>query len=400
MNSRRLDAEEIRDAILVASGQLDRTMGGSLFDYQPRYLDETKDRGLYALELSGKTYHPFYTTRRSVYLPSPRTAPNEVLQLFDGANSNVTVARRGPTTVAPQALFMMNNAVVLEQANRFARRLKDSATDDRERLRLAHRLVLGRAPTEEEIDSGLAFIDQYAATWSALRGQDDGEIQAATRLRITLKRSHHNFRLDEMPDDVREKFEREPGVRLRLSIASEVCDEQTARSSSNWQVLAPERADSDRGTALTLDPDGRTVRVPEKSAMPDTYVIVAGGPPMDVRALRLEVLPETGVEYYSVDHFVLGEVRTEAEMPDKPGDFRPVPVRSAVADDQHITDVLPRHNVSATPLIDGDDETSWPIAPVDGELQTVVLEVDDAVAAAWRSYCQSLFMLNEFVYVD
>jgi hypothetical protein len=247
----------------------------------------------------------------------------------------------------------------------------------------------------------LGFINQYAAAWSALRSEHAANGRnTPKRLRITLKRSHHNFRLDEMPDNIRKKFEGEPGVRLRLSVSSKESADEGPRSSADWQLLTPDDATSERGTVLSIDAEGQTVRVPEKSTMPDTYVILASASSIDETALRLEVLPEIGVKFYSVDHFVLGEVRIEVESTTRSGEFYSLPLRSAVAAEQHITDSLPQQNVSAIPLIDGDAETNWPIAPVERQSQSVVFEVDDAMSAAWRSYCQSLFMLNEFVYVN
>jgi hypothetical protein len=136
-NRRRLDAECLRDTLLAVGGQLRLDFaGGPSF---PASL--TAD---YAYRHSG--------TQRSVYLPVFRNALPEIFEIFDFADPSVSTGRRQASTVAPQALYLMNNAFVLDQAKAAAGRLvSEPHADDRARIVRAYRLALGRPPSEAEV---------------------------------------------------------------------------------------------------------------------------------------------------------------------------------------------------------------------------------------------------------
>jgi hypothetical protein len=144
MNGRRLDAECIRDAILSASGQLKLDRGGPGF--KP---DLAADYGFKHTDL-----------RRSVYLPVFRNALPELFEVFDFADASVCTGQRNTSTVAQQALFLMNNPFVIDQARATARRLLDDAgLDDAARLDQSFRLTLGRLPAEGERRVALKFLE-------------------------------------------------------------------------------------------------------------------------------------------------------------------------------------------------------------------------------------------------
>jgi len=134
MNRRRLDAEAIRDAMLAVSGQLKLDTPG------PSFANVSTD------------YNYVHTdTCRSVYVPVFRNALPEVFDAFDFADPSMPVGKRNTSTVAPQALFMLNNPFVLQQAKHAAQRLlsqKDG--EDASRVVRAYRLALGRTPTATE----------------------------------------------------------------------------------------------------------------------------------------------------------------------------------------------------------------------------------------------------------
>ncbi len=136
-NRRRLDAESLRDTILSVSGQLKLDFaGGASF---PASLNSD-----YAYRHAG--------TQRSVYVPVFRNALPELFEVFDFADPSVSTGRRNASTVAPQALYLMNNPFVLEQSKAAAGRLaSETLADDRARIVRAYRLALGRAPTAPEI---------------------------------------------------------------------------------------------------------------------------------------------------------------------------------------------------------------------------------------------------------
>ena len=131
---RRLEAEAIRDAVLVTSGQLDRSPGGP-HPFPPR-------------TSWGFTQHaPFKavyeTNRRSVYLMTQRIQRHPFFAIFDGADPNTSTAERTLTTTPSQALFLMNDPFIHQQSEALARRLLATAEDDAQRIQLAFALVFG-----------------------------------------------------------------------------------------------------------------------------------------------------------------------------------------------------------------------------------------------------------------
>lgn len=132
---RRLDAEEVRDAMLFVSGRLDRALGGPAAD-------------------------GIDTPRRSLYVQTARWDRSSFAMLFDAANPDASVEKRTVSTVAPQALLFLNHAFVLEQARRLAERLAaDVPGDDDARIERAYRLLFGRAarPEDAEVCRGFLF---------------------------------------------------------------------------------------------------------------------------------------------------------------------------------------------------------------------------------------------------
>lgn len=149
---RRLDAESIRDAMLFVSGKLDPSQGGP-HPFPP-------------VEKWGFTQHaPFAavydTNRRSVYLMTQRLKRHPFLALFDGADTNASTPIRGATTVPTQALYLMNDPFVHEQAAAFADRFLKARTGESARIQLAFEMALGRPPTPAEMDDAGRFLDAY-----------------------------------------------------------------------------------------------------------------------------------------------------------------------------------------------------------------------------------------------
>ena len=160
-NRRRLEAEEIRDAMLAASGQLDFAIGG------PNIV------GPAAAAVSGEYGYVFTDTRRSLYTPAFRNRRLELFEVFDFADINASMGQRASTTVAPQALFLMNHPFVIEQAKLAAKRtLGSGAADDSARLDRAYRVALGRVPTAKERARALQFV-------SGATGEGAGEAARA-----------------------------------------------------------------------------------------------------------------------------------------------------------------------------------------------------------------------------
>jgi cytochrome c553 len=162
---RRLDAESLRDALLAVSGRLDRTVGGNesgeLLFQEGEVIDKKRD---FFRPNRLKADDPIYTTsvRRSIYLPVVRNAVPDVFALFDGADPNAVTAVRNDTTVASQALFLLNHPFVREQSLHFARRLlADPKATDAERVSAGYRLALGREPQAGELKEVAGFLAAY-----------------------------------------------------------------------------------------------------------------------------------------------------------------------------------------------------------------------------------------------
>jgi hypothetical protein len=152
MNRRRLDAECLRDAMLCVSGRLDRSAGGP-----------TIKKGT-----TSEIAYRFDDTRRGVYTPIFRNKLQELFEAFDFGDPNLVTGRRNVSTVATQALYLMNSPFVMEQAQHAAKALLNvPKLDDGGRVDRAYRLTLGRRPTPRERDIALKYIAAYSGERSA-----------------------------------------------------------------------------------------------------------------------------------------------------------------------------------------------------------------------------------------
>jgi hypothetical protein len=158
---KRLDAESVRDSLLAVSGRLDRAVGGN--DSGELLFKEGENIGACIRPNRLQPYHPVYTTsvRRSLYLPVVRNAVPDVFALFDGADPNGVTALRNDTTVAAQALFLLNHPFVREQSRHFAERLLADGGEDAARIALGYRLALGREPSASEVMEVAGFLAAY-----------------------------------------------------------------------------------------------------------------------------------------------------------------------------------------------------------------------------------------------
>ena len=140
MNRHRLSFEELRDSLLTAAGRLDPTLGG-------RSVDLTKNM----------------TRRRSAYGTVDRLTLPGFYRYFDFPGSETHTSERQETTVAQQALYLMNNAFVMEQAGLAAARAAD-IHDPTTRVNRLYESTFGRLPTNEERELGLEYVRMFAAT--------------------------------------------------------------------------------------------------------------------------------------------------------------------------------------------------------------------------------------------
>src|SRR5262249_26522847 len=148
---RRLEAESIRDAILMLGGGLDRSPGGP----HPFPVVGTK----FTQHAPFGAVYP--SARRSVYLMNQRIRRHPFLALYDGPDTNASTAKRSITTVPTQALYFMNDPFVHEKAEGFARRLLASRAGERECIRLAYQMALAREPLDTELERTGDFLARY-----------------------------------------------------------------------------------------------------------------------------------------------------------------------------------------------------------------------------------------------
>ena len=132
IHPRRLDAEQIRDAALAVTGELDGRAGGEGSDWA--------------------------TARRSIYLKAFRNKRDALLDVFDIPDGSSSIPQRNVTTTPTQSLLMINGPWLLERAKTLALRIANEAKESDEQVRLAYRLVFARAPTAEEETDAVAFV--------------------------------------------------------------------------------------------------------------------------------------------------------------------------------------------------------------------------------------------------
>lgn len=150
----RLEAEVLRDSILAVAGTLNTLMEGPpVFPPLPEDTLRSMNKGIWNTQPDGPE-----TWRRSIYVYRKRGLPFPFFEVFDLPDQTITCGRRNVSTVATQALTLLNNEFVLDQSKRFAARLKQLSADSNEQLRLAYELALGRAPSAEERAVAAEFL--------------------------------------------------------------------------------------------------------------------------------------------------------------------------------------------------------------------------------------------------
>jgi mono/diheme cytochrome c family protein len=148
---RRLEAEEVRDALLAVGGRLDLTPGGSLLTVKNR---------AYFFDHTSKDLTDYTSRRRSIYLPVVRNNVYDLFQLLDYPDAATPSGDRPTTTVAPQALMMLNSDFVMEAAAGLAERLFCETASDDERIERLCAIAYGREATNDELTADRAFLSE------------------------------------------------------------------------------------------------------------------------------------------------------------------------------------------------------------------------------------------------
>ncbi len=159
MNRSRLDAESLRDTMLMIGGQLDLTMGGPSVqqfafkdDHSPVY-----DYANYDPSRAG-------ADRRSIYRFVVRSVPDPLMDSLDCPDASILTPVRNTTMTALQALAVLNDPLIIRQAGHFATRLQNLSRSPTKRIELAYQLALNRKPSRTGKRDLLQFSKEHGLT--------------------------------------------------------------------------------------------------------------------------------------------------------------------------------------------------------------------------------------------
>src|SRR5260370_32743815 len=151
----RLDAEELYDALLLVAGRLDETRFG------PADAVQVRPDGLVTPVKTERGW------RRLIYVRQARKQIPTHLENFDFPQMNPNCIARRDSTVAPQALHLMNNGMVQELAEQFARRVAcEAGADSTKRIEVAYLIALSRPPNDEELKIGRKALSRLTEIWA------------------------------------------------------------------------------------------------------------------------------------------------------------------------------------------------------------------------------------------
>ena len=171
---RRLDAEQIRDSLLVASGKLNDTIGGpSVRPPLPSGTDEDGRAGAWEVSDDPADYD-----RRSLYVFVKRTLPYPLLESFDMAGSQTVHSKREVTTSSLQALNLINDELVFQWSKALAGRVYDEVgNSEKAQLDRLYSILYARKPDRFERSTALAFLDEQEKLFRAKLAESERERQ-------------------------------------------------------------------------------------------------------------------------------------------------------------------------------------------------------------------------------
>jgi mono/diheme cytochrome c family protein len=172
MPLRRLEAESVRDTLLAVSGKLDRNAFGN-----PDLVDVRED-GLVTAKPTAAGW------RRTIYVQQRRKEIPTILEAFDLPQMNPNCVERPNSTVASQALHLLNNQMVRDLSVEFARRVENEVGSDRYRqVERAYQIALSREPTNDEKQLALETIEKLTAAWKTqpVDPKNDDKVKPETR---------------------------------------------------------------------------------------------------------------------------------------------------------------------------------------------------------------------------
>lgn len=163
-NRRRLDAEAVRDAMLVAAGNLNpQPAQGSLIQHRDVLINELPP-----------LHQP--STHRSIYLLMLRNSMPPELTPFNLPEATAVTGKRDDATLATQSLYLLNNRFLIAQSKHFAEWVQKSAADDSERVQFAYRQAFGRDPQQAELQRARDFLREADSMLISAQNDDKNRL--------------------------------------------------------------------------------------------------------------------------------------------------------------------------------------------------------------------------------
>ena len=157
---RRLTAEELRDSMLLVSGELNSKMGG--VPIRPVINREVAMQPRHVMGSVAPAYQPSRTpaerNRRTIYALKTRTLRDPMMEVFDQPGPDLSCERRDASTVTPQVFSLFNSEASYDRSLAMAKRLSESSEIAAKQIQSAFRLAFGRLPTDEELARSLAHL--------------------------------------------------------------------------------------------------------------------------------------------------------------------------------------------------------------------------------------------------
>lgn len=166
---RRLEAEEVRDAVLASSGKLELLRAGAPLPASPAAklkMIELADNGKELREINEQADA---SNQRSIYLPALRGITPRAIAAFDPVSQTLVTGQRDTTIVPTQALFLLNSSFVRVQSQNLASTLiTERVASNSRQIEEAYQRILNRNPTNQELVRDAHFLDHYVETYSKL----------------------------------------------------------------------------------------------------------------------------------------------------------------------------------------------------------------------------------------
>lgn len=164
----RLEAEQIRDAILAVSGRLDTEPGGKTVPLRNRQ---------FVFNHTSVDHTKYDSLRRSLYLPVIRNNVYTLFNQFDFPDPTMPTGSRASTVVAPQALLMLNAGLIMDSADQMASQLLSDSLEQTGRIQAAYERAFGRLPSDSESRRALEFITELSSETLADASGVDAEAE-------------------------------------------------------------------------------------------------------------------------------------------------------------------------------------------------------------------------------